>query len=386
MTWIELHKLKLIILVVLAMCGGLGMYLWSWKVDRAEREVSGRLFNILTSQEREEEEKPEEILALAQSDAGTKAGELALLLAAQGYFLKKQFDLAERYFDQFRQDYPDSEFWSTALFGSASSLEAMGKTNEAKEAYLSVSSSFANTAIAAQSKLFLARINEEQENLEEAVRLYDELDRPNVSSRYNLLAVARREAIWKRRPDLRPVTVSEETTSGTVPEPGVSATNTVADSNSPDNQSEPEQGTELSGEEATPPVEAENGASENPDPSVAEPVAEEGAGESDGDSTATDAARNESLPETAPEAPQPDPATEELPEEPSAEEPVTEEGPGDSAEESTVPEAPQPDPATEESPEDSSSEEPVTEEASGDGAEESPESEADDSDDSDGQQ
>jgi tetratricopeptide (TPR) repeat protein len=76
------------------------------------------------------------------------------------------------------QEYPTSPWVAEATYGVAASLDAAGKTAEAITKYEEIRKRYANSAVADQTKLSLARLYEKSKP-EEAYRLYEEIMKAN---------------------------------------------------------------------------------------------------------------------------------------------------------------------------------------------------------------
>jgi predicted negative regulator of RcsB-dependent stress response len=105
---------------------------------------------------------------------GTTAGQRALLLNAAALFEAGKFIDA--------QAHPDSEFSGQALLGVATSLDAQGKTDLASGAYQRVINNSSDIAALSAAKFGLARIEESQGKLNDALALYQDVARANPSS------------------------------------------------------------------------------------------------------------------------------------------------------------------------------------------------------------
>lgn len=107
-------------------------------------------------------------------------------------------------------------------------LDALDKTNEAIAAYQSVLNRFPNDAVAGQVKLALARLYEAGNQPEQALKIYEELTRPNDLSTWSSDAATRREYLLLKFPQL--AATNAPTASATNPP---AATAIVAATNAP---------------------------------------------------------------------------------------------------------------------------------------------------------
>ena len=160
---------------------------------------------------------PAGYLKVASEFSGTGAGERASLLAAGLLFGSAKYAEAQKQFDQFLTEYPDSGFKSQAVFGSASALEAQGKTNEAVTKYLDVTRTYSTDPVAEPARLALARIYETQNKPEEALKLYDIVNKPGAMSVWSSEASGRREVLLQRNPKLAAALTPAVTSSNAAP-------------------------------------------------------------------------------------------------------------------------------------------------------------------------
>jgi hypothetical protein len=100
----------------------------------------------------------------------------------------------------------------------------MNKTNEAFAAYEDVVNRFTGSVVVAPARLVLARLYEARNDFASALRIYDELTRPNAQSGWSSEAAMRREQLLSKHPELvktnalsQPVTVSSPP-SATLPQ------------------------------------------------------------------------------------------------------------------------------------------------------------------------
>ena len=204
LAWLEVHKQKLLLAGVGISLIGVTLYVAKWRADQKEQVAGAALYELQIKQNQADDVKAEEFLALSETYAGTSAGGRALLLAARAHFVNGQFDPARKQFKQFLKLYDSSSFLDNELYGVAACHDAVGELEEAKSAYQTVVDRFANTPIAYQAKLAIAGIYETQSKMEEALVLYEELNRPGVPSIYTARASERRGKILKAHPELQP--------------------------------------------------------------------------------------------------------------------------------------------------------------------------------------
>lgn len=146
----------------------------------------------------------EEYLKIAREHAGTKAAARALLLGAAALFIDGKYAEAQKTFEQFLREYPESEWVPKAHFGIASTLDAQGKAAEAIAKFDEIRRRFANDAVIDEVKLALGRLYENQNKPEEAHKIYAELVQANAYSGMGSEAGVRKEELEAKFPQLRP--------------------------------------------------------------------------------------------------------------------------------------------------------------------------------------
>jgi predicted negative regulator of RcsB-dependent stress response len=120
---------------------------------------------------------PDAYLQIAGQHPGTAAGQRALLQGAAALFEAGRYTDAQAQFQKFLDAHPDSEFSGQAALGVATSLDAQGKTDLAVGAYQRVISISSDTAAVNAAKFSLARIEESQNRLNDALVLYQDVAR-----------------------------------------------------------------------------------------------------------------------------------------------------------------------------------------------------------------
>ena len=141
-------------------------------------------------------------LKISQEHPGTKAGSRALLLAGTAQYTDANYAEAQKLFEQFTREYPDSPWLPQAVFGVASSLDAQGKANEAMAKYEELRRRFPAEAVMDETKLALARIYEGQNRPADAYKLYDELVKANPYSGLGSEAGLRQAELTEKHPEL----------------------------------------------------------------------------------------------------------------------------------------------------------------------------------------
>jgi len=151
----------------------------AWDSDRKEADANSMFFNVpLENIIRSTTMSPDSFMQVTRDYPNTSAGEHALALAGEQLFLAGKYDEAEKAFAEFINNYPDSALVPQAKVGVAASLEAEGKSTEAIAKYHEIISLYpTELSIISPAKLTLARLLEENNQLQEAFRYYVELGR-----------------------------------------------------------------------------------------------------------------------------------------------------------------------------------------------------------------
>jgi len=232
LAWIEVNKKKLLIGIVAA-AAVIGAYsIHQWHHGQAEAEASAALLKLDRpggAAETAPEPNAQAYLQVVAAHPGTSAAGRALLFAADAFFRDGKFAEAHTQFAVYLREYPENPLAPIAALGVAACLDSMNKTNEALAAYKDLLSRFAGSAVIAQAKLGLARLYETRDEPAQALKVYDELTRPNVQSTWSSEASMWREQLLSRHPELAKTNAPAIPTVGTnVPGqtlPGVTATN-----------------------------------------------------------------------------------------------------------------------------------------------------------------
>ncbi len=117
----------------------------------------------------------ETYLNIATQNAGTAAGDRALLLGAAALFDAHQFPDAQMQFQKYLDAHPDGEFSGQAALGVATSLDAQGKTDLAAKAFQRVIGNAADAPSVSAAQFGLARIEELQGRFNDATTLYQDV-------------------------------------------------------------------------------------------------------------------------------------------------------------------------------------------------------------------
>jgi hypothetical protein len=111
---------------------------------------------------------------------------------------------AQKEFERFLREYPESPWLPQAALGIASSLGAQGRTNDAIAKYEEVRRRFGNDPVVDEVKLSLGRLFEGQGKNEEAFKMYDEVMKGGMAMQSGLAVEAqlRQQELVKRFPAL----------------------------------------------------------------------------------------------------------------------------------------------------------------------------------------
>jgi tetratricopeptide (TPR) repeat protein len=178
LAWLQTNQKRLLlwgtVIVLVAAAAIFFIYYQQQKEVRASRALS----NVRVPQGLGAVVPPgtaEAYLKVAREHAGTKAGARALVLGAATLFTDAQYAEAQKSFEQFIRQYPESEWIAQAHFGIASSLDAQSRPAEAIAKFEEIRRRFANDPVIEEVKLALARLYEKQNRPDDAHKLYAEL-------------------------------------------------------------------------------------------------------------------------------------------------------------------------------------------------------------------
>jgi predicted negative regulator of RcsB-dependent stress response len=148
----------------------------------------------------------DDYIKLAQANSGTGAAARALLIAGGIFFDSNKFVDAQKQFENFLSQYPESPLSSEAMIGVAASLEAQGKKDEAAAKYKELIDRRSGDSVIPQAKSALARIYESQNKPELALGLYKELaEKANANNdTWSAEAPIQMEELLTKYPKLRP--------------------------------------------------------------------------------------------------------------------------------------------------------------------------------------
>lgn len=204
LAWLETNKKNLIIGFTAAVVVGFGIAAYRYSVDQKEMAASDALLKLKAALNTSENSPPPEasaFLKIAEEYRGTSAAERAVLLAATALFTENKFAEAQAQFARFLRDFGQSPFAATAAYGSAVTLEAEGKRDEALAAYQNLSVRYPNSSVLDDAKLAIARIYEAKNQPEQAYRIYDELVKGGVMGSAASEAMTRKSDLLAKHPE-----------------------------------------------------------------------------------------------------------------------------------------------------------------------------------------
>lgn len=206
--WLEVNKKRLLVSggVIAAIAAVTAIYIYS-QVQKEEK--ASRALSEVRAGTGPSAPPPQDLAAayfkVAGDYPGTKAAERAWLQGAGSLFVAGKHADAQKQFEAFLKQSPNSPWVPQALFGVASSLDAQKMPAEALRAYEDLRKRFGSDPVMDQAKLALARLYESQ-NPKEALALYDDLLKANQYGGIGSEAGMRREDLLQKHPDLAPKT------------------------------------------------------------------------------------------------------------------------------------------------------------------------------------
>ncbi len=216
--WLYTNRKKVAIGAIAVLVVALVVAISVWRKNQNQLNANKMLFSVpslLTgNMARQTPPNPDALLSITREYPDTSAGEEAQLLAAERLFLDGKYGEAETEFSKFATGNPASALIAQAQVGVAASLEAQGKTAEAMQKYRDVIAMYSTDPnIASPAKLTLARLNENQNKLDQALSYYSELARDlNPYDPWAAEARERREILLAKHPELdKPATPAPAT-------------------------------------------------------------------------------------------------------------------------------------------------------------------------------
>lgn len=206
--WFQANRKRVTIIAVVVFVIGAIIAIMLWHNDQTESDANAELMALpsIYSGANAGFTHPTAgaLDEIAKQYPGTPAGEHAEILAASVLFSDAKYSDAEQAFKKFLTDHPNSQLAAQADLGIAASIEAEGKTPDAISKYQDIISRYASDAfIVNPAKLTLARLFEQQNKPDQALKYYDELaQNPNQYDPWAAEARERRSLLMAKHPEL----------------------------------------------------------------------------------------------------------------------------------------------------------------------------------------
>lgn len=205
LAWFELNRKRVIAGAIGVLAVVVAGYVYDWHRRQTERAAEQALFALKErpGTDAEVERLPaSDLLKIVNAHSGTSAAQRALILAAADLFEEQKYPEAKEKFDEFLAKHGSSPLAPIAALGVASSLDAMDKVEEAMSAYQRVINQYPAEPAAARARLHMAIIHEHRNQPEQALRLYDDLNRPATFGTVAMESSRRRERLLLKHPEL----------------------------------------------------------------------------------------------------------------------------------------------------------------------------------------
>ena len=206
--WAHKNRKPLILALVGVVVIGGAIGIRAWHRDYAEEQANTALMAVKLPNSVAEAADPkfaEGYHRVATDHPGTTAAARALLLAAGVNFNAGQFEKSKTDCEQYLREYSDFPLTGQALVGVAASYEAMGNVKEATAKYDDIVKHHTADAVASEAKSALARLYLAQNQPDQALRLYEELERDSQARPDSWTTDAKRQAgeLLAKYPNLR---------------------------------------------------------------------------------------------------------------------------------------------------------------------------------------
>ena len=224
--WLEVNKKRVAIGIVAVAVVVAALAIQGWVTRESERTASSALLQLQLSESSAPGGKvpASAFQQLAADHAGTAAAARSRLLAGEVLFQDGHYAEARTEFERAAGLLTDDSLKAVAAFGRAVSLEALGQTAEALQAYQDVTLRHPTSSTAGQARLAMAGLLERTGELKRALEVLRELG-GLLDSAWAGAAKSREESLLQRHPELAPPR----------PEPAVvSAIEPVAPATEPD--------------------------------------------------------------------------------------------------------------------------------------------------------
>ena len=201
LAWLEVNKTRLIVGTAVFAILLASFVIHRWRVAEREQLAGAALIRVqsaVASAPDAREPAGDDYLRVASEHRRTEAGARAKLFAAEAFFRDGRYAESQAQFQAFQEAQPLNPLASTAAFGVAASLDALGKPDEAYQAYQQVVTRHANSAVASQARLAMADLYVAKGEPARALRLYEELQ----ATAWARVAAERREHLLVQHPEL----------------------------------------------------------------------------------------------------------------------------------------------------------------------------------------
>ena len=223
--WFEANRKPTLLGLAVLLVGGFVISLVVYRQGQKEIAASEALSSASLPQAPGVARTPDAFLKVAAEYPSSQAGARAVLLAAGMLFTEGKYADARTQFDKFRRDYSDSPFMGEALLGIAASWDAQGDATKAIAAYKDLIDRRPGDYVLPQAKFALARLQEAQNQPEQARNLYEEVERTDPYGSIGDESRMRLEELKTKYPKLFATPVAPTTTTATTPATPVKSTN-----------------------------------------------------------------------------------------------------------------------------------------------------------------
>ncbi|MBI2947921.1 MAG: tetratricopeptide repeat protein [Verrucomicrobia bacterium] len=222
LAWLEENKKRLIIAAAGLVVVGSGIAIYRWNKAQTELAASQALLALRLPLNASENTPPPDassFLKIAQAHPSTTAAQRALLLAAGTLFAEGKYAEARAQFEDFLQHFGNHPLAPSALYGKAAALESEGKSDEALRVYQEVLTRYPGAWLLADTRLAIARIHEAKKQPQLALQMYEEITRTNLMSSVSGEAMARKERLLEKHPELAKTTALTAPATNQLPIP-----------------------------------------------------------------------------------------------------------------------------------------------------------------------
>jgi predicted negative regulator of RcsB-dependent stress response len=207
--WLHANRKPLIIGATVVAIAAIVIGLMSWEKSQAEAEADAQLMSIplVSVQNGQVVSAPATaFMDVAQKHPDTSAGEYGELFGAEHLFFEGKYPEAHQAFSKFIDEHSTSTLIPQAKVGLAACLEGEGKVNEAAQKYQEIVVTYPSEMnIASPAKLTLARLDEQLNKPDQALKYYQDLAR--IQDQRDPWAAEARERgtlLMMKHPELRP--------------------------------------------------------------------------------------------------------------------------------------------------------------------------------------